>query len=121
MRYQPRNWKVHRSGHQYVFLALGVYFPWKYSHKIDTLAFTLIKSQNEVVNKLFRVPFKGLVFLSCIFTSLALSRAYWIYKRSYNATREATNEAIITWYMMRREPHPCYEAITEIPKLKMAS
>jgi len=86
----PRRYKVHRSIHPFVFFGASVYLPYRYNETINTVLFQLSKSANPYVNFLLRVPAKVLVYGVSIFVGQLLARWYWVYKRSFNATKNAT-------------------------------
>jgi hypothetical protein len=47
-----------------------------------------------------------------------MARWYWVYKRSYNATKDATLNAYIFYKNIHREPFMEFEAYEEVrPKL----
>jgi len=84
------NYKVHRSGHQYVFFAISLYMPYRYSASINTALFQMTKSKNPFVNLVVRVPSKFLIYGVSIFAGQFLARLYWFYKKSFNAAKNAT-------------------------------
>jgi hypothetical protein len=63
----PKKYKVHRSIHQYLLFGLSIYIPYRYNDHINTVLFSLTKSNNRFLNLLVRVPSKILVYGLCIF------------------------------------------------------
>ena len=86
----PRKYKVHRSLHPFVFFGASVYLPYRYSETLNTVLFQLSRSSNPYINFLVRVPAKILIYGASIVLGQLLARWYWVYKRSFNATKNAT-------------------------------
>ena len=84
--------------HPYLFLGLSVYIPYRYSETINTVLFSLSHSKNPYVNMLVRVPGKLLVYGTSILIGQLFARWYWVYKRSFNATKQST---LNTYYYMK--------------------
>ena len=82
-----RKYKVHRSLHPFLFFGLSVYLPYRYSETLNTVLFSLSRSSNPYINMLVRVPGKILIYGTSIFIGQLLARWYWVYKRSFNATK----------------------------------
>jgi hypothetical protein len=115
---QPRKNKIHRSGHPVVFLGLSLYLPYRYRPQINTALFSLTGSSNIYLNMLVRAPSYLVIYGSSILAGQLLARWYWVYKRSYNATKDATLNSYIFYKKTQREPFMEYEAYEEVrPKL----
>ena len=115
----PRKYKIHRSMHPYVFFGISVYLPYRYSETINTVLFSLSKSTNPYINMLIRIPGKLLIYGTSILIGQLVARWYWVYKRSFNATKHTT---LNTYYYMKvysnEGPYKEASAFDEIrPKL----
>ena len=86
----PRKFKVHRSAHPYFFFAASLYLPYRFNAQLNTVLFQLTQSRNPFVNFLVRVPSKVIIYGTSIFIGQVLARLYWVYKRSLNASKQAT-------------------------------
>ena len=62
------------------------------------MLFSLTKSSNPYINLLVRLPGKLLIYGTSIFIGQLMARWYWVYKRSINATKQAT---LNTYYYLR--------------------
>jgi hypothetical protein len=76
--------------HPFAFLGASLYLPYRYSETLNTVLFSLSRSASPFVNLLIRVPAKLLIYGASIFLGQVLARWYWLYKRSFNATKNAT-------------------------------
>ena len=115
----PRRYKVHRSLHPYVLFAGSVYLPYRYSEHINTVILSLTKSSNPYLNKVVKIPAKLMIYGASIFVGQLLARWYWVYKRSFNATKLATlNTYYFTKIYSNTGPFKQAPAFDEIrPKL----
>ena len=86
----PKKYKVHRSLHPFIFFGVSVYLPYRYHETLNTVLFQLSRSSNPYINFLIRVPAKFLIYGASILAGQILARWYWVYKRSFNATKNAT-------------------------------
>lgn len=93
----PRKYKIHRSLHQYLLFAGSIYLPYRYSETLNTVLFRLSTSKNPIVNLMIRLPAKMLIYGVSIVIGQLLARWYWVYKRSFNATKQAT---LNTYYFL---------------------
>ena len=75
-----------------------MYLPYRYSETINTVLFSLSKSSNPYLNILIRLPGKFLIYGTSILIGQLLARWYWVYKRSFNATKQSTLNA---YYYMK--------------------
>ena len=89
-RTTPRKFKVHRSLHPYVLFGLSIYIPYRYQAILNTMLFQLTKSKNPLINKLVRFPATIVIYSISIATGQFLARLYWVYKRSFTASKQAT-------------------------------
>ena len=70
----PRNWKIHRSGHGPVLLAISVYLPYRYDSQINTALLALTKTKNVYLNIFLRFPAKILIYGASIITGQFIAR-----------------------------------------------
>ncbi|TNV72128.1 hypothetical protein FGO68_gene3567 [Halteria grandinella] len=87
---QPRKYKVHRSLHPFALFGLSLYLPYRYSETINTVLFQLSRSSNPYVNMLVRGAGKVIVYGASVMIGQIVARWYWVYKRAFNATKQAT-------------------------------
>ena len=118
-RITPRKFKVHRSTHQYGMLALSIYLPYRYSKHVNTVLFQLTKSKSSIVNLMVRLPSKVLIYGTSILIGQMVARMYWFYKRSFNATKQATVNTYLAYKVYSNgKKYPHFLAFQEIrPKL----
>ena len=119
-RVSPKRFKVHRSGHAVLAFGISVYLPYRYNAQVNTVLFSLTKSANPLLNKLVRLPTKLLVYGTSIFAGQCVARLYWTYKRSYNASQQATLNAYLAYkhYSNSKERYPYTSVFEEVrPKL----
>ena len=55
----------------------------------------MTKSANPIVNMLVRLPSKFIIYGTSIFVGQLLARWYWVYKRSFNAAKQATANTFV--------------------------
>ena len=103
-----------------MIFGISIYLPYRYNAQVNTVLFSLTKSSNPFLNRLVRLPTKFLVYGTSIFLGQCLARLYWTYKRSYNASRQATLNAYLAYkhYSPNKERYPYTAAFEEVrPKL----
>ena len=68
------------------------------------------------MNFLVRVPSKALIYGTSIFIGQLMARLYWFYKRSFNASKQATLNTYINYYEYGDPymPYPYVEAFQEV-------
>ena len=115
-RATPRKFKIHRSAHPAVFFAASIYVPYRFDAQLNTALFQMTKSANPILNFLLRMPAKVLIYGSSILLGQVLARLYWVYKRSFNASKQATLNTYINYHVCAdpMRPYPYIEAFQEV-------
>ena len=113
-RTSPRRFKIHRSFHQYAFLGLSLYAPYRFDAQLNTVLFQLSKSSNPIVNFLLRVPSKVLIYATSVFVGQLCARLYWVYKRSYNAAKISALNTYLSYHIYAEEDYPYIQAFQEV-------
>ena len=81
---------------------MSVYIPWRYTPQINTAMLALGGGQNMWVNRAWKGFGRFSAYAVSIFAGQVLARGYWVYKRSFNASREAAQLAYVKHHTTSR-------------------
>ena len=95
---------------------MSIYLPYRFDAQLNTVLFQLTKSSNPLVNFLVRVPSKMIIYGTSIFVGQVLARLYWVYKRSFNASKQATLNTYLNYriYSNTATRYPYIGAFLEV-------